>query len=893
MRGQARDPAGGPAPRQPDDEPGHQAGGRTGDTGGEGIGEPAAEGTEPPSIEAALKELNAALGIGHALLQAPTGSGKSTRVPLALLDQDWLAERRILLLEPRRPAARLIAARMAALLGEPLGETVGYQVRFERRIGLRTRIEVLTEGILTRRIQSDPALEGVGAIIFDELHEMNLQSALGLALTLDVATSLRPDLRILAMSATLDAAPLSELLGGAPLIQAGGRPFPVDIRHAPRNSPRDQGGGAVTAVVNAIHQALTTDEGDILAFLPGAGEIERVREGLAGLAARGIQVLALHGAQTTAEQDLALKPGDGRRRVVLATDIAETSLTLPGIGVVVDSGLTRKPRFVPGSGLTRLVTEPIPLASADQRAGRAGRLGPGVCYRLWTREQEAGRPEHRTPEILQSDLASLALELALWGVRDPGELRWLQAPPRPAWEQAVSLLGRLGALDSAGRITRLGRAMAGLPVQPRLAALLLGAPPALAGEAADLCALISERDPLPRRPGIPTSADLGLRLQILKAFRNGRVAPDMDSRRLAAIDRVAAQLQRLIKHADGKEKDRAATEIHSSGGLLALAYPDRLAQGRGGRDGRYRLVGGSGAVLPAEDPLAIHPYLVAAVLDAAGRDGRIQLALPIAEGEIRTLFADRLQRERTLTWDQDREAASALETTRLDALVLDRRPVPILASDPVGDLLLARIRRDPGQALNWSGEARQLQARVALMRALEPEAGWPDLSQAQLEASLDAWLSPWLAGKTRLAEVQALDLIALLATLLDGDRRRRLDREAPPTLVTPAGTRRAIDYLAGASPLLAVPLQEMLGTRDTPAIASGRVRLLMQLLSPAGRPIQLTQDLPGFWTGSYALVRKEMRGRYPKHHWPEDPATAAPMARSIKSNPGKSGPGKG
>ncbi len=826
-------------------------------------------------IAAVLDELTAALTTGHALLQASTGSGKSTLVPLALLDRDWLAGQRILMLEPRRPAARLTAARMADLLGEKLGDTVGYQVRFERRIGPRTRVEVLTEGILTRRLQSDPALEGVGLVIFDELHELNLPSALGLALTLDVIANLRPDLRILAMSATLDAGPLAALLGGAPLIQAGGRPYPVQIRYAERDPGRDW----LPALVATIRQALADHTGDLLAFLPGAGEIERVRERLASLTEEGIQILPLHGALPVAAQDLALGKDDGRRRLVLATDLAETSVTIPGIGVVVDSGLTRKPRFEPGSGLTRLVTEPIPRASADQRAGRAGRLGPGVCYRLWTRAQEAGRPEHRTPEILQADLAPLALELALWGVRDPAELQWLQAPPRPAWEQGVALLVRLGALDAAGHITRLGRAMAGLPVHPRLAALLTGAPPDLAREAADLCALLSERDPWIRRPGEPGSADLGARLLALQAFRNRRSSSDMEGRRLAAIDRAATQLRRLVKGSEPREP-RAIT---SGGGLLALAYPDRVAQRRGGYEGRYLLAQGSGAVLPPGDPLASHPYLVAAGLDAAGRDGRIQLAMPITETEIQALFADRIQPERVLTWDPGREAASAQEVTRLGAITLAAQPAPLLTRDPVADLLLTRLRRDPGLALNWSDAARQLQARVLLMHTLEPDAGWPDLTPAQLEQSLETWLGPWLASKSRLDEVQALDLAALLAAQLNWEQRQRLDQEAPASLLTPAGTRRPIDYLAGAIPILAVPLQEMLGARETPSIARGRVSLLMQLLSPARRPIQLTRDLPGFWAGSYAQVRKEMRGRYPKHHWPEDPANAAPMARSIKS----------
>lgn len=831
---------------------------------------------EPPPVTEVMDDLLAALRRGHALLQAPTGSGKSTRVPLALLDQDWLAGQRILMLEPRRPAARLTAAYMATLLGEDIGETVGYQVRFERRIGPRTRIEVLTEGILTRRLQSDPALEGVGIVLFDELHEMNLPAALGLALTLDVIANLRPDLRILAMSATLEAEPLATMLGGAPLIRAGGRRYPVEIRYADQDPGRDW----LPALVATIRQGLACHAGDLLVFLPGAGEIERVRERLASLGEQDIEILPLHGALPKPEQDRVLAgPRDGRRRLILATDLAETSLTIPGIGVVVDTGLTRKPRFAPGSGLTRLVTEAIPLASADQRSGRAGRLGPGICFRLWTRSQEGGRPGHRTPEILQSDLAPLVLELALWGVRDPSALQWLHAPPRPAWEQGVALLVRLGALDAGGHVTRLGRAMAGLPVHPRLAALLLGSPPDLAGEAADLCALLSERDPWLRRPGEPDSADLGLRLLALQSFREHRGPGGMDGRRLAAIDRAAAQLRHLVRGMPGQEQ-RA---VVISGGLLALAYPDRIAQRRPEQERRYLLAQGSGVALPPDDPLLSHPYLVVASLDATGRDGRIQLALPISEREIQALCGERIQCERVLTWDPNREAASAQEVRRLDAITLSTRPVPLLTSDPVTALLLARILRNPGEALNWSDATRQFQARVNLIRALEPDAGWPDLTPDQLAHSLETWLGPWLTGKTCLDEVRALDLAAILATRLDREQRQRLEQEAPASLVTPAGARRTIDYLAGDIPVLPVPLQEMLGTKETPTIARGRVPLLVQLLSPAHRPIQLTRDLPGFWTGSYVQVRKEMRGRYPKHHWPEDPLNAVPMARSIKS----------
>lgn len=887
----------------------------------------------PLPVDAVLDELRAALRAGHALLQAPTGSGKSTRVPLALLAEDWLAGQRLLLLEPRRAAARLTAARMADLLGEPLGETVGYQVRFERRIGPRTRIEVLTEGLLTRRIQVDPTLAGVGAILFDEFHEQNLEAALGLALTLDVVAGLRPDLRLLAMSATLDPAPLADLLGGAPLIQAAGRSHPVQIRYA----DRDPGPDWLPAMASTIRQALVAQPGDVLAFLPGAREIGQLQARLSGeltpegRAEPAVEILPLHGALSLAEQERVLRRSPaperargqddrerdealaGPRRIILATDLAETSLTIPGIGAVVDSGLTRKPRFAPASGLTRLVTTPIPQASADQRAGRAGRLGPGICYRLWTPAREVGRPAHRTPEILQADLAGLALELALWGVRDPAELHWLQAPPRPAWEQAVALLQRLEALDAERRITRLGRAMTGLPLHPRLAALLLGAPAHLTGTAVDLCALLSERDPLLRHPEAPVTADLETRLIALAGWRHSvtgmknshpaskarpgipgarQPAPGTssvnsldeqytDPRRLAAVDRAAAQLHRLLKGLAREPRPGVTTP----GGLLALAYPDRVAQRRNDREGRYRLAQGPGAILPAGDPLALHPYLVVASLDATGREGRIQLALAIAADELLVVGEHQLRSERLLTWDAAREAPTAQEVVRFDALTLSTRPVPLLASDPVQELLLARISENPDQTLPWSTDARQFQARVALLRRLEPEAGWPDLSLPRLTVDLADWLGPWLVGKGRLAAVRDLDLAAVLAAGLDWHQRQRLDQEAPTHLITPAGTRRPIDYLAGDIPLLAVPLQEMLGSRETPRIAGNRVALLVQLLSPARRPIQLTRDLPGFWAGSYAEVRKEMRGRYPKHHWPEDPANATPLARGLKPRP--------
>lgn len=826
-------------------------------------------------IDSSLDRLRAALRKGHALLQAPTGSGKSTRVPLALLEEDWLQGQRILLLEPRRPAARMTAARMASLLGEPLGERVGYHVRFERRIGASTRIEVVTEGILTRRLQRDPELEGVGLVIFDEFHERNLQSDLGLALTLDVARALRPELRLLVMSATLDAEPVAALLGQAEIVEGEGRSFPVEVRYADRAPAQD----VVQAAIAGIGRALTEEDGDILAFLPGTGEINRCVEQLRASADQETEILPLHGSLPSAEQDKALLPGDGRRRrVIVATDIAETSVTIQGIRVVVDTGLTRKPRFAPGSGLTRLVTEAIPRASAEQRAGRAGRLGPGLCYRLWTPAQEHGRPEHRIAEILQSDLAPLALELALWGVKDPAELTWLDPPPAPAWSQAVELLRGLGALDSAGGITVHGRAMAELPVHPRLARMLLSASPSDRQTAADLCALVSERDPFASGIDRARPADLSIRLHALEAQRAKRPSSDMDRNRIVAVERVSAQLSRMVGRAD----TRAGPRDWSPGALLALAYPDRVAQRRSGADDRYLLASGAGAVLPRDDALAVYPYLVVAEMDAKGRDGRIQLALPIARAELESLFEPRIERQREVAYDDARQAVTCREVSRLGAIVLSAQPVALDPSDDTAARLIEGIRGQLDRALAWSDSARQLQARVGLMRQQEPSGEWPDLSDRALSETLEDWLAPWIEGKTRLADVQRLDLAAILTARLSWEQQQRLERETPRTFTTPAGNARPIDYTTGETPILAVPLQELFGLESTPSVCMGRVQILLHLLSPARRPMQVTQDLAGFWANGYAEVRKELRGRYPKHHWPEDPTEAQAVVGGIK-----------
>lgn len=812
------------------------------------------------------------------MLTAPPGSGKTTRVPLHLLDADWLGGATISLLEPRRPAARMAAARMASLLGEQVGERVGYQVRFERRIGAETRIQVLTEGILTRRLQSDPALEGVGLIIFDEFHERGLQADLGLALALDTVAGLRPDLRLLIMSATLDADAAAGILGGAPVVRAEGSMYPVETRYLERAAA-----DPIDAMAPAINEALAERSGDILAFLPGAGEIERVRRALSHTLDARIDCLALHGALPLDAQQRALVPsGDGRRRVILATDIAETSLTIEGVSQVVDSGLARKPRLDPASGLTRLVTAPITLDSAEQRAGRAGRLGPGSCLRLWTRGQEVGRTRHRRAEILDADLAPLVLELAAWGVSDPAALAWLDPPPERHIEQARALLRQLGALDAKRRITRLGRRIAEHPVHPRLARMLVTGRELHAGRlAADLAALLCERDPWRIRPGEPRPADLGLRLSALTALRNtSRPNPDhrdatMDRAALAAADRLSRRL---------RQRESADSATLEPGALLALAYPERIAQRRTERGERYLLALGTGAELPRDDTLAVHRYLVAAELDARGRDARIRLALPIAEQTLRQVLAERIRTEQIQVWDPAAEAVSARSETRLDALVLDTRTIPVFDPAAALDLLLAEIRRRPDRILPWDREARQLQARVALVRGFEPDAGWPDLADDTLAAGIDAWLAPWLDGKWSIAALGSLKLADILAGQLAWDQQQRLDQLAPRTLTTPAGSQRRLDYGDGDAPVLAVPIQELFGTAENPTICAGRLPLTLHLLSPAGRPAQITRDLAGFWAGSYAEVRKELRGRYPKHHWPDDPLAAAPT-RHAKRRP--------
>jgi ATP-dependent helicase HrpB len=804
----------------------------------------------------------------RAVLEAPPGAGKTTRVPLALLDEPWLAGRAIVMLEPRRVAARAAAHFMARGLGEEAGGTVGYRVRLDTRVSPRTRVEVVTEGILTRMLEEDPALERYGAVIFDEFHERSLHADLGLALALESQQVLRPDLRLLVMSATLDTVGVAALLGEAPVVAGSGRSWPVEIRHAPR--PVE--GRIEGAVAATVRDALADTEGDVLVFLPGVGEIRRVEEALGAPA--GVAVLSLHGSLPPGEQDRALRADpQGRRKVVLATSVAETSLTIDGVRVVVDGGLSRVPRFSPRTGMTRLETVRVSRASATQRAGRAGRQGPGVCYRLWTAADEAGLVPHHAPEILEADLAPLALALAAAGVTDATTLRWLDPPPAASLAHARELLAELGALDAAGRVSPHGRRMARLGLHPRLAHMLLAAgDDGARALACDLAALLEERDVLRGEQG-PPDADVRLRLDVLRA----RPVPHA----VGPWRVLRESVERVRTHADQLRRSlRAGTQPADSaraGELMALAYPDRVAQRRGASR-RYLLRNGRGAVLASDQALAREPWLAVAELDGAGAESRVLLAAPLDAEELERRFAAQVTSEDVVTWDDAAAAVRARRVTSLGAIVLREAPLRDPDAALVAGALAAAIRTRGGGALPWSEAASRLRERLAFLHALD--ASWPDVSDAALLATLDDWLVPHLAGARSLEDVGRLDLAALLVAGLDHRRRRALDELAPTHVTVPSGSRLPVDYADPAAPVLAVRLQEMFGARDTPRVGGGRVPLTLHLLSPAHRPVQVTRDLAGFWATSYFDVRKDLRGRYPRHPWPEDPLAAPPTRRA-------------
>jgi len=815
-----------------------------------------------------LDDLRAALaGRGAAVLQAPPGAGKTTVVPLALLDQPWLGGDRIVMLEPRRLATRAAARRMAALRREAVGEVVGFRTRDDRAVSAATRVEVVTEGILTRRLQRDPGLDGVGLVIFDEFHERSLQADLGLALALDARRHLRPDLRILVMSATLDGDRVAALLGGdgdpAPVVTSESRAHPVEVRWAPRR-PRDH---VEPAAVAAVRRVLRTDpEGDVLVFLPGAGEIERAAGQLAEALGDGapVDVHTLYGALPAGAQDAALVPGlPGRRKVVLATDIAETSLTVEGVSIVVDAGLARRPVFDATTGLTRLETVPAPRSSADQRAGRAGRTGPGVAVRLWSKVEHAARRPYGEPEIRQADLAGLALELAVWGT-DAADLPFLDPPPARALDEARRLLVELGALDGDGRPTAAGREMVTLPLHPRLARMVLVA--AERGQAwlgCLLAATLEDRDVLRGRPD-DRPTDVGLRLALLDdpSARH----PLADGRALRRARDRAGDLARRVGTTGG------GGDAAEAGLLLANAYPDRIAQARGG-PGRFVLRAGTEGWVAADDALAREPFLAVAEVDGRRSRGRIRLAAPLAPDQLDELAGDQVTEHARLVWDADRDdlvARVERELGRLRLGSVERRPSPGLAATTA---LVDRVRATQLAALPWTDAARSVQARVGFLRAVVGDP-WPDLSDAALRRSLDDWLAPLLADATGRADLDRLDLARVLRRLVPPQVVGDLDRLAPEALEVPAGRRVRLDYAAGEAgdpPVLAVRVQDMFGARETPAVAGGRVPVVLHLLSPAGRPVQVTSDLAGFWSGSWQDVRKEMAGRYPKHAWPENP----------------------
>jgi ATP-dependent helicase HrpB len=837
------------------------------------------------------------------VLQAPPGAGKTTRVPLALLAAPWLAGRKVVLLEPRRLAARAAARRMAATLGEAVGETVGYRMRLDTRVGPRTRVEVVTEGVLTRMLQTDPELADVGCVIFDEFHERSLHADLGLALCLDCQDGLRPDLRLVVMSATLDSGPVAELLGNCPVIESAGRAFPVETRHLPPARgwlPYDTTPPGVLedAVADAVRRALHEDAGSVLVFLPGAGEIRRTAERLQGLAATPhgpVAVHALYGDLAPDVQDAAIAPApQGTRKVVLATAIAETSLTIDGVRVVIDAGLARVPRFDPRSGMSRLVTERVSRAAADQRRGRAGRTGPGVCWRLWREGEEATLRPFARPEILDADLAPLLLELALWGVQDASALRWLDAPPPANLAQARELLALLGALDAAGRTTPHGRRVAALPLHPRLAHMVVRAEELGRGSTACcVAALLEERDPL-RDAG----TDLRVRVALLAGDGRNAANGPMLARLREAARQVARQADVAWSGDTGGKVHRggcgaglgagrdARPDPEAAGEVLALAYPDRVAEARG--QGQFRLACGRGAFLPPEDPLAREPFLAVADMDGEAARGRIRRCAPLTREHIEEAFAASIITGAFVVWDDRAEAVAARRQRRMGALVLDDAPHDAADPEAVTVAVVAGVRSIGLHCLPWTPALEQWRARVAFLRGLEAEGGttaeggWPDVSDAALLAGLEHWLAPYLSGITRRAQFSRINLAGALAAMLPWELSRRLDAEAPERIEAPSGSQVLVDYAAEGGPVLAVKLQEMFGARETPRVGGGRVPVVVHLLSPAGRPLQVTRDLAGFWRTGYPAVRAEMRGRYPKHPWPEDPLSAPPTRLTTR-----------
>lgn len=839
-------------------------------------------------VTGVLKELADHLAQdGVAVLCAPPGSGKTTQVPPAFMHMPWLAGQRIVMLEPRRVAARAAARYMAGQLGESPGRRIGFRVRFESAVSHDTRVEVVTEGVLARRLQSDPELSGVGMVIFDEFHERSLECDLALALTLDVRAGLRPDLRVLVMSATLDATPIAQLLGengvAAPIVRTEGRSYPVSVHYRPDKTPPaargSSGRDAMTrAVGSAVREALTAHDNDLLVFLPGAREIHAVHNQLNGSIARDVLLCPLYGGLQAQAQDRAIMAdADGRQRVVLATNIAETSLTINGVGVVIDSGLARRPYFDANTGLTRLRTVNISRASAEQRAGRAGRLGPGTAIRLWSESEHAGRAAFDSAEISSADLCSLVLELTRWGVSDASQLRWLDAPPDAAWQQAVTMLQHLGALNDQARVTPLGERMATLPTHPRLARMLCAA-----GDdsqrvlAANLAAALDGPDPTGGNNMHRRGIDLRDRADLL-----ARRQPEGHSRHdaLQRTMRIAKQFRSSMR----VENSHGAPSEHS-GRLLLAGFPDRLAQRRTQARGQFVLANGRGLRVDEADPLAHSEYLVVPDLDAGAVDARAWRAAPVELSDIRDVLGKQVQNKRRVEWNAREQSVEAVNEESYGAIVLQSTPARDASSDELGDAMLNGIAQMGLTCLPWTAHTTQLIERAESLRRWQPEVDWPAFDEESLLANMPNWLLPFLHGITRRGHLTRLDLNSILHTYIGRERLARLEQGAPERLRVPSDSRIQLQYRRGESPVLAVKLQEMFGASQTPTVCWGQVPVLVHLLSPAGRPLHVTQDLLSFWANAYPQVRKEMRGRYPKHPWPEDPVSALPTRHTKRRN---------
>lgn len=827
-----------------------------------------------PALKEAIPK-NASL-----VIHAPPGAGKTTRVPFALLDS--FKKGKIIMLEPRRIAASSAARWMARQLGEEAGDTVGYSIRFESRTSKRTRIEIVTEGILTRRLQNDPALDGVAAVIFDEFHERSLHADLALALCLNARKNLRDDLKIIVMSATLDCGPIAALLGDAPVLTSLGRAFPVEERYV--KDDRDK--SLQDSIARAIKKALAETDGDILVFLPGAGEIRACAGLLQRLTAQQpyISVHPLYGDLPFDEQERAILPSQ-KRKIVLATNIAETSLTIEGVTVVIDSGLTRRLQYDPSTGMNRLLTITASKASAEQRKGRAGRLSPGTCYRLYSLHDFQSMLPFTPSEIAVSDLTSLALELAVWGIKEPSGLSWLDTPPAPAWNAAIELLKALGALDPDGSVSPAGKVMAGLPLHPRLAKLLVRA-----GElgfhaaGADLAALLSERDIIRRQESgrmiYDSNPDISDRLEILRQWRKGEEGGGMDIWAVRNVDRIAKQLLHLAPVTRGKPATLTNdNELISR--LLLCAFPDRIAKKRAEEDGRFVISQGRGVKFSSINSMSRSEFIVAAHLDAGDKgEGMIYLAAPLTEEIIRDECSRNIEIIKKIGWDKKEKRLIATLKELLGSIVMSDKPFSPSDNDAI-PILCEAIQENPGLLL-FSGNARQLQGRVRLMLKTFPDESWPDIRDEYLFSDPERWLKPYLAGVRTAQDISRIDTHQALRAMLSWKQARLLDELAPTHITVPSGSRIALDYTSGDIPVLAVKLQEIFGLADTPVIARGRVKLLLHLLSPAKRPLQITQDLKAFWNSSYHQVKKEMKGRYPKHPWPDDPWNAVPTRRVKK-----------